>query len=133
MKGEGMEEAKVLTSFIVVFPRVYKVIGLPFPLLLPEVRHHVPLQLQLEALVISRVRLHLLLRTRILSHFVVFAPVQSALTHERSRALLAVPGGALAHRDAQQLRRADILVLHAQPHHAVAPAGHDKSSLALPH
>ena len=50
-------------SVIAVFLRVYKVIGLPIPLLLPEVRHHAPLQLQLEALIISRVRLHLLLRT----------------------------------------------------------------------
>ena len=31
-----MEKAKVLTSVIVVFPRVYKVIGLSFPLLLPD-------------------------------------------------------------------------------------------------
>ena len=38
-----MEKARVLTSVIVVFLRVYKVIGLSFPLLLPEVRHHVPL------------------------------------------------------------------------------------------
>ena len=120
----------MFTSVIVVLLRVHKAV-LPFPLLLLEVRQHVLLQLQLEALVISRVRLHLLLRTRVLSHVVVFALVQSALTHERSPALLAAPGGAFGHRDAQQLRRVDLLVLHAQPHRAVALAGHDKSLHAL--
>ena len=111
MKGGEMEKAKVRTFSIAVFLRVHKVTGLPFPLLLPEVRHHVPLQLQLEPPVDSRVRLYLLLRTRILSHVVIFALVQSPGAHKPS--LLAAPGG--AHRDAQQLCRVDILVLHAQP------------------
>ena len=70
-----MEKAKVLTSVIVVFLRVYKVIGLSFPLLLPEVRHHITLRLQLEAVVVSRVRLHLLLRTRISPRAAVFVLV----------------------------------------------------------
>jgi hypothetical protein len=104
MKGGG----DVLTSFIAVFLRVRKVIGLPFPLLHPELRHHVPLQLQLEALVGSRVRLQLLLYTRVLPHVVVFALVQSPGAHERSPALPAAPGGAFVHRDAQQLCRVDV-------------------------
>jgi len=37
MKGGGGGKAKVPTSFIVVFPRVYKVIGLPPPFLLSKV------------------------------------------------------------------------------------------------
>ena len=111
MKGGG----DVLTSFIAVFLRVRKVIGLPFPLLHPELRHHVPLQLQLEALVGSRVRLQLLLYTRVLPHVVVFALVQSPGAHERSPALPAAPGGALVHRDAQQLCRVDVFVLHTPP------------------
>ena len=131
MKGGEMEKAKVRTFSIAVFLRVHKVTGLPFPLLLPEVRHHVPLQLQLEPPVDSRVRLYLLLHTVILSHALFFALVQSPSAHERSPALLAVPGGVLVHRDAQQLRLVDVLVLHAQPHGAVALAGHDKSLHAL--
>ena len=110
-----MEKARVLTSVIVVILRVYKVIGLSFPLLLPEVHHHAPLQLQLEAVVVSRVRLHLLLRTRISAHAVVFVLVRIPGAHERNPALLAAPGGALAHHDAQQLCRVDVLVLHALP------------------
>ena len=121
-----MEKARVLTSVIVVFLRVYKVIGLSVSLLLPEVRHHAPLQLWLEAVVVSRVCLHLLRRTRISAHAIVFVLVQSPGAHKRSPALFAAPGGALAHHDAQQLRRVDVLVLHAQPHHAAVPAGHDK-------
>ena len=37
----------MLTSFIIVFPRVYKVIGLTFPLLLPEVPQRLLLQVPL--------------------------------------------------------------------------------------
>ena len=62
---------------------------------------------------------------------VVFALVQSPGAHERSPALPAAPGGALVHRDAQQLCRVDVFVLHAQPQHAAAP-GHDKSPRDLP-
>jgi len=51
----------VRTPSIAVFLRVHEVVGLPFSLLLPEVRHYVPLQLQLEVPVVSRVISHLLL------------------------------------------------------------------------
>ena len=107
-EGGGKGKKKVLTSFIFFFFRTREVFVLPFPLLLPEVRHHVSLQLQLEALVGSRVRLQLLLYTRVLPHVVVFALVQSPGAHERSPALPAAPGGALVHRDAQQLCRVDV-------------------------
>ena len=78
-----MEKAKVPTFSIAVFIRVHKVIGLPFLLLLPEVRHHVPLQLLLELPIDSRARLYLLLRTvgsRAFSHKRP-DPVRCSVTH----------------------------------------------------
>lgn len=75
-------------------------------LLLPEVGHHVSLQLQLEPPVAPRVSVLLILRTRIqYSPMVVFALVQSAGAHERRLSLPVHPAGALAHRNAASLRR----------------------------
>ena len=74
-------------SVIAVFLRVYKVIGLPIPLLLHKVHHHAPLQLQLEALIISRVRRHLLLRTRILTRMWLSLPLYRVPVHTNLRFL----------------------------------------------
>jgi len=62
-------------TFVIFFFRIHEVVGLPLPLLLPEVGHHDSLQLQLEPPVAPRVIVHLLLRTHILPHAVVFALV----------------------------------------------------------
>jgi hypothetical protein len=99
----------MITSFIFFFFRIHEVFVLLFPLLFPEVRHHASLQLQLEAVVAPWVRVHLFLRTRILSHGPVLLLVQNAFAHERHLALPALPGDALAHRNAQQLRRVNVL------------------------